>query len=111
MADELGDRCAERSGFLFAHACNQPATTLCATCRKRVCGQHAVMLGGAHYCITCARSDSRFRDDLGGFDSPYFYWHVHSHGGPSFDFTEGDEADVSGGEARREDFENDMGAS
>lgn len=114
--------CAETSGFLFAHACGDFADFECTQCGKPICHRHTSQeLGGPALCTACARQAYGEQSAQGGpsdrySNDPYFYshryyptymWHGH-------DFTEGDEAVLTGGEADANDlrgFENDMGAS
>ena len=81
--------CADRSGFLFAHACDRPATGACSVCHKPICMEHTRMGAGGATCITCLREDddSDADDDADdeataqdddaqagrGADDPYFY--------------------------------------
>jgi hypothetical protein len=48
-------QCQERSGFLFAHACDQPSTALCSECGKPVCNQHTRVTVQGDCCISCAK--------------------------------------------------------
>jgi hypothetical protein len=48
-------QCKERSGFLFAHACDQPSTSLCSECGKPVCHQHTRVTVQGDCCIGCAK--------------------------------------------------------
>jgi hypothetical protein len=57
--------CADRSGFLFAHACDRPAAGACVVCGKPICLEHTRMAAAGPTCITCLRSD--WRDDDSGF--------------------------------------------
>ena len=47
--------CADRSGFLFAHACDRPPASVCATCGKPICLEHTRMTQAGPTCITCLR--------------------------------------------------------
>lgn len=113
--------CAETSGFLFSHACGEFAITECASCGKPICHRHAVPdEEEGTLCISCAkqrqRQSGRDLDDEYDSDDPYFYA-GHYYAGyywDSDDFTDSDEAVLSGGEAGDDDlraFEDDMGAS
>jgi hypothetical protein len=67
--------CADRSGFLFAHACDRPAAGTCSLCHKAICLEHTRMTASGPTCITCMRSDREADvedDDAGGEDDPYF---------------------------------------
>lgn len=50
--------CADRSGFLFAHACDRPAVGACSSCGKAICMEHARMASAGPTCITCLRGES-----------------------------------------------------
>jgi len=69
--------CGDRSGFLFAHACDRPATGACSVCHKPICMEHTRMAAGGPTCITCLRDhdDNDADDDAAddGADDPYFY--------------------------------------
>ena len=45
--------CDDRSGFLFAHACDRPAAGACSVCGKPICTQHTRMSAQGPTCITC----------------------------------------------------------
>jgi hypothetical protein len=47
--------CAERSGFLFAHDCDQPAFAACDTCGKGICALHQRFVDARSVCVTCLR--------------------------------------------------------
>ena len=76
--------CADRSGFLFAHACDRPAAGACSLCSKPICTEHTRMGSQGPTCVTCLRGegdvDTDADDDDGddaaegrGKDDPYFY--------------------------------------
>jgi len=81
--------CADRSGFLFAHACDRPAAGACSVCHKPICTEHTRMAARGPTCITCLRDSDDDEDndaDDGaaahddddstpgrGEDDPYFY--------------------------------------
>jgi len=72
--------CADRSGFLFAHACDRPAAGACSLCHKPICSEHTRMGARGPTCITCLggedRDDETDADDTTsglGEDDPYFY--------------------------------------
>jgi hypothetical protein len=50
--------CDDRSGFLFAHACDQPAIGTCSVCAKSICMQHTRATASGPTCITCMRDDT-----------------------------------------------------
>lgn len=47
--------CADRSGFLFAHACDRPAAGVCTVCGKPICAQHTRVGATGPTCIGCLR--------------------------------------------------------
>jgi len=62
--------CDDRSGFLFAHACDRPAAGACSVCGKPICTQHTRMSAQGPTCITCLHQTGV---DAGtGEDDPYF---------------------------------------
>lgn len=74
--------CADRSGFLFAHACDRPAAGACSVCHKPICAEHTRMSKAGPTCITCLRDDDDDDKDVDGDDDttsgrgeddPYFY--------------------------------------
>jgi hypothetical protein len=74
--------CQERSGFLFAHACDQPAAWACVRCAKMICAAHTRTTAEGQCCISCARESmaagqdqqqaqgNQYRDT----NDPYFYY-------------------------------------
>ena len=50
--------CEDRSGFLFAHACDRVASISCEACQKHVCPQHLRGEGGRPLCVACARKEA-----------------------------------------------------
>lgn len=74
-------RCQERSGFLFAHACDREAVASCASCGKMVCHEH---LRPGTTCVSCAKragvADPQHR--VGSSRGPYDndpYWYASSY--------------------------------
>ena len=87
--------CADRSGFLFAHACDRPAAGSCSVCHKPICTEHTRMGSQGVTCVSCLRGnddddvdgDTDSDDSVGGEptrvpleslqgrgeDDPYFY--------------------------------------
>lgn len=51
----LPGACGDRSGFLFAHACDRPATGACGTCGRPICVEHTRMGPSGPSCIACLR--------------------------------------------------------
>jgi hypothetical protein len=111
--------CEDRSGFLFAHACDRPATGACSHCGKQICIEHTRFEGGTPLCVTCmatttpddpnadpAQAQARAQP---AEDDPYFYRSRHYDDSSSFDtddYSAFDESDSSEGAA-----EGDLGAS
>ena len=54
--------CSDRSGFLFAHACEQPAAGACTRCGRPICFEHTRMTTTGPACITCLRGEHDTRD-------------------------------------------------
>jgi hypothetical protein len=77
--------CGDRSGFLFAHACDRPAAGACTMCGTPICVEHTRMGAQGPTCITCLRgrgdveADAELDDDGADGpegrreDDPYFY--------------------------------------
>jgi hypothetical protein len=51
--------CADRSGFLFAHACDRPPVGACSRCNKPICAEHTRQSPSGPTCIACLRSADR----------------------------------------------------
>ena len=47
--------CQERSGFLFAHACDRAVAWSCTRCGKAICAEHTRMAEDGYTCISCLR--------------------------------------------------------
>jgi hypothetical protein len=47
--------CADRSGFLFAHACDRPPASTCSRCQKPICVEHTRTTPSGPTCIGCLR--------------------------------------------------------
>lgn len=54
--------CGDRSGFLFAHACDRLAASQCARCARPICIEHTRMTETGPTCVTCLRDESWGRD-------------------------------------------------
>jgi hypothetical protein len=54
--------CGDRSGFLFAHACDRLATGQCVRCAKPICVEHTRMTETGPVCVSCLREESWDRD-------------------------------------------------
>ncbi len=63
MSQPSSITCGDRSGFLFAHACDRLATGQCVQCAKPICVEHTRITETGPTCITCLRSAVRDRDD------------------------------------------------
>jgi len=61
--------CADRSGFLFAHACDRPATGTCAVCGHPICIEHTRLGSAGPTCISCLRGESERDQGSGSSDS------------------------------------------
>lgn len=57
--------CAERSGFLFAHACDRPSAGACFSCGKPICILHTrpAADGSGALCVTCAAAQGPLDED------------------------------------------------
>jgi hypothetical protein len=72
--------CQETAGFLFSHACKNPAVNECVRCKRRICPMHTrfVKVAGAsmtlsgteHVCITCRNQQDDYEVDS---DDPFDY--------------------------------------
>jgi hypothetical protein len=62
--------CQERSGFLFAHACDRPAVYHCTHCAKAICLEHTRVGEAGPMCIGCVATAQPQADSD---DDPYFY--------------------------------------
>ena len=79
MSRPLG--CADRSGFLFAHACDRPAAGACTMCGKPICAEHTRIGTQGPTCVSCLRGGGDTEADAetdgdaedGQDDDPYFY--------------------------------------
>lgn len=94
--------CAERSGFLFAHACDRPSTGACFSCGKAICVLHTRIApdDGNPLCVTCAAALGPLADDdpLRNRDTTY----------DTDDYRAFDDTDDT---TTGDDFEADPGAS
>lgn len=68
--------CMERSGFLFAHGCDRPASLGCGICGKTICTEHAREVEGRMLCVSCARQDPT-ATAAASPDDPYWYRDRH----------------------------------
>ena len=53
--------CSDRSGFLFAHACDQPPAGACSRCNRPICLQHTRSTPAGPTCISCLRGGDTSR--------------------------------------------------
>jgi hypothetical protein len=105
--------CQERSGFLFAHGCDQPATSMCAECGKTVCQRHTRVTTRGDCCVSCAKEagvgeqadDDRYDRD------PYWYAGRHYHGYHYYDERDRRAFERRRQRAEREGFEDDFDGS
>ncbi len=51
--------CGDRSGFLFAHACDRPAASACSVCGRPICIEHTRLGATGPTCISCLRGEPR----------------------------------------------------
>ena len=51
--------CGDRSGFLFAHACDRPAAGACRNCGHPICIEHTRVGATGPTCISCLRGEPR----------------------------------------------------
>jgi hypothetical protein len=106
--------CEERSGFLFAHACDRAATGTCSHCDKSICVEHTRFGSSGPLCITCMRTttdedpnaDPQAQAARQNPDDPYFYGSRYDDSFDADDYSAFDESDSSEGAA-----EGDLGAS
>lgn len=98
--------CEERSGFLFAHACEEPAVWPCALCGKNVCMLHTRVTDAGNTCITCARAQmpaSERKDGTRTTDDPFFYSDDDYTDSSYYDAEDYDAFDASAGSEGPED--------
>lgn len=73
-------RCQERSGVLFNHDCDQPATQTCSLCQKPTCDRHLREFQDKPACTSCVRKGLQAHRERGQqlsgsyADDPYFYF-------------------------------------
>jgi hypothetical protein len=51
--------CSDRSGFLFAHACDRPPAGSCVRCNTPVCAEHTRSTPEGPTCVSCLRDQRR----------------------------------------------------
>jgi hypothetical protein len=75
-------RCRERSGFLFAHACDRGATQKCTQCQKDICKEH---VRPGTICVSCEKRSGGIagaKRPRGGRDESYYhdpYWYAYGY--------------------------------
>lgn len=75
--------CQDRTGFLFAHACDRLAAWKCGGCAKEVCDDHMRRQGASTLCATCWKKSVPPPDPAvaaqqpGLFYDPFWYSHYH----------------------------------
>ena len=111
-------RCAERSGFLFAHSCDREAVASCAGCGKMICHDH---LQPGNLCVSCAKRGAvdgvrrqegagRVPRDPRHHDDPYWYAGSYYSGYHYYDDRDHRVFDASSA-AEGRGFEGDFDAS
>lgn len=119
--------CEQEGGFLFSHACGQPAGTLCSRCGKRVCDMHLAAEAEGMFCETCAEEEDDEGEDGDGEggsdtseDDPSYYYEDYGYYGSGSSWSRGasndpnDFTEADGESLRHEDdaaFEEDLGGS
>jgi hypothetical protein len=103
--------CEERSGLLFAHACDRPSLYGCTVCGKAICIEHTRMSASGPTCIACVATAEPGTDSD---DDPYFYRHgrddYHSRSYYDADDRDAFENDTTD-DASDSAAEGDLGAS
>lgn len=105
--------CQERSGFLFAHACDRLSAYGCGVCGKPICVEHTRMGTSGPTCIGCVLVDQPQTDSD---DDPYFYRRTRDsyHSTTYYDADDRDAFDTSAavaGADGADEPEGDLGAS
>ena len=117
--------CAERSGFLFKHACKRPGVMQCSQCAKQICHEHTTKgQGNTTVCVSCLKSTGKSSYGSSSHrHNPYFYGYNHYDGWGSSrryhnrqhdDHDSGDFTEADGGATEYEGdegFETDMEGS
>jgi hypothetical protein len=105
--------CQERSGFLFAHACDRPPAGACSRCTKAICLEHTRLAGGLPCCIGCAKeaetADGQERSEHE--DDPYWYSGDSSSGYTTYDADDFKAFDHTEEPAGDDQFETDAAGS
>jgi hypothetical protein len=104
--------CEERSGLLFAHACDRASLYGCTVCGKAICIEHTRMGTSGPTCIACVATAEPGTDSD---DDPYFYRHgrddYHSRSYYDADDRDAFESDTTADDASDSAAEGDLGAS
>jgi len=107
-------RCRERSGFLFAHACDQPVVGKCGQCQKPICKRHSRAHESQTLCVSCRKQTGqpsrKTRMGRSYIEDPYFYSHHHMRDYEHYDESHFRAFDQAPGTAP-ESFEQDWDAS
>ncbi len=114
--------CRERSGFLFAHTCDQPVVGRCSRCQKEVCQRHLRELqGSGPVCVSCYKAAcGPVADPVAGapnrgfyayYDDPFWYSHYHRSGYAYYDARDYAAFDRPRAEADALALERDVDAS
>jgi hypothetical protein len=108
--------CEERTGFLFAHACERPSVWGCSACGKPICAEHTRLTDTGNTCIACARTQQQQIADqnnqqvagTGPTNDPYFYDWGHRR---SYDVDDYKSFDHTSNQSSASEPEGDLGAS
>jgi hypothetical protein len=113
--------CRERSGFLFAHTCDQLVVGSCSRCQKEICRRHQRELEGSALCVSCYKeargpqqdplAHVRDRGYYAYFDDPFWYVHYHRDNYPYYDARDYAAFDRPRGAAKGLEVEQDPDAS
>ena len=85
MSEQPVKRCSERSGFLFAHDCEEPPSHQCKVCGNFVCDRHLYNDERGEVCLAChkRRPGSEGKPAPGARkadDDPYYYGRAYYPG-------------------------------
>lgn len=120
MTDPAVSRCAERSGFLFAHDCEEPPQFQCKACGKFVCNRHCYHDERGEVCLGCHKQRpgvegaAKPAKGRAADDDPFFYG---AHAYPDYlyfdsrDYRSFDASADAGQAGLAEGFEKDFDGS
>ncbi len=102
-----GTACADRSGFLFSHACDRPALSQCAACGKSICAEHVRPSEEGFVCVTCLltrheKTPPKPKEAAKYADDPYWYAETYGDDYETYDvkdYRAFDEAPAAAGAA------------